>query len=88
MTKPTPLSQAQRNQVRTGARKAWRLCQPDLATAIAMAHTLNRREPGQQFLLESDQLAEDLIEHWLEHGVCDPASVFVAGEPTMSDWDE
>jgi len=70
------------------ARKAWRLCQPDSATAIAMSHSLNRREVGQQFLPEADRLAEDLVEHWLEHGVCDPAAVFVAGEPGMQEWDE
>ena len=82
------MSQSQRNLVRTSTRKAWRLCQPDSATAITMAHSLNRREIGQQFLPEADQLSEDLIEHWLEHGIEDPASVFVAGEPTMKKWDE
>jgi hypothetical protein len=88
MPKPTPLSQAQRNLVRTAARKAWRLCQPDSATAIVMAHAQNRREVGQQFLAEADQLTEDLIEHWLELGVCEPAAVFVSGEPGMQEWDE
>lgn len=53
-----------------------------------MSHAQNRRDIGQQYLPEADQLAEDLIEHWLEHGVTDPASVFVAGEPTMKEWDE
>jgi hypothetical protein len=53
-----------------------------------MSHSLNRREVGQQFLPEADRLAEDLVEHWLEHGVCDPAAVFVAGEPGMQEWDE
>lgn len=88
MPKPPTLSQAQRNTVRTSTRKAWRFCQPDNATATAMAHTLNRRELGQQFLPEADQLSEELIEHWLEHGVTDPAAVFVAGEPGMQNWDE
>jgi hypothetical protein len=53
-----------------------------------MVHALNRRDFGQQFLTEADQLAEELIEHWLENGVCEPPAVFVAGEPTMKDWDE
>lgn len=88
MPKPTPLSHLQRNLVRTAARKAWRLCQPDSATAIAMAHGQNRRDLGQQFLTEADQLAEELVEHWLECGVCEPAAVFVAGEPGMREWDE
>jgi hypothetical protein len=88
MPKPPPLSPQQRNTVRTGTRKAWRLCQPDSATAIAMAHGQNRREIGQQYLPEADRLAEELIEHWLENGVCEPAAVFVTGEPGMREWDE
>lgn len=82
------IPQSQKNIARSNARKAVRFCVDDAPTAIVMARNLNRREIGQQYLGEADQLSEKLIEYWRVNGVYEPAAIFVAGEPGCEDWDE
>lgn len=82
------IPQSQKNAARMNARRAWRDCIGDSSTACVMASNLNRRDIGQQYLAEANELAEQLIEYWEQNGVCEPATVFVAGEPGCEGWDE
>jgi hypothetical protein len=76
-----PIPPSQRNVVRTLARKAWRLAQGDVETAGQIVEKQIGREIGGAWVLEGNRLAVELLEHWKRHGIEDPASVFVAGEP-------
>jgi len=82
------IPQSQKNRIRLLASKAWRLTAGDASTAKVLAGTTIEREIGGKWVIAGKQLGEDLIDYWEEHGVCDPASVFVAGEPSMQGWNE
>jgi len=82
------IPQSQKNRIRLLASKAWRLTAGDSSTAKVLAGRQIEREVGGKWVIAGNQLAEDLIDYWEENGVCEPAAVFVAGEPAMQQWDE
>ena len=88
MRNAAPIPQSQKNIVRATARKAWRQCVGDAATAEVLAVELIRREIGGAWIIEANQLAIDLLGYWQENAITEPASIYVAGEPGCGGWDE
>ncbi len=82
------LSTRQRNEVRLNARRDLRDCPGDLETARVLAQRLNRRDIGRDFLEDADKLSDRLLDYWHDHGICEPSSVFVTGEPGCEIWDD
>lgn len=83
-----PIPQSQKNRVRLNALNALRLNVGDAFAAKSMARRQNEREVGGAWVNDANELSDDLIDYWEKNGICDPAAVFVAGEPGMQDWDE
>jgi hypothetical protein len=84
-----PIPQSQKNQVRQVSRRAWLESACDLDVSQLLVADRLHRAIGSKWLNEGVLLSDELLGHWQEMGIVEPASVYQRGEPGTSDeWDE
>jgi hypothetical protein len=82
------LPRSQRNRVRVVARDAWFESGGSVQVAIPMACDRVRLVAGSDYVRDGEALAVKLLRYWDSHGIFEPESIFVPGEPGFDGGDE